>query len=527
MRTAKPCFARIGHRTLLLGLWLVVACGVSDDDRSAATGQALAEAPIAGTITLNDSSLPMQTRTSPTGADGSFSVKVAGLLTPYLLRVGWTDADGSRLRYGVAVANQNVDVNGITDLAYGAACAGQVEEQVFWDSDANQKLATADRVRAQLDTLGAVLAPLFARYGVTDPRADRDAVRLLMRDVRVARADGVVTITNRATGAIVFQGALSALAAGTFHVEHMPAGPGATCDAFTYAAYGPCQPDGTQVRAVLSSLPAGCTGGEPVTTQACVYTPPATACTAFTYTPYGACQPDGTRSRGVLSSLPTGCSGGAPVTVQSCAYVPPVTACTAFTYTPYGACQPDGTRSREILSSRPAGCTGGSPDTMQACSYVPPPVIACTAFTYAPYGACQPDGTRSRAVLSSLPTGCSGGAPVTTQACAYVPPVSTCTAFTYSAYGACQPSGTQTRTVLNGSPTGCTGGSPVTLRACVYTPPLDGAALYTQYCAGCHGNRKKGESVRSIERAIDRDTGGMGVLRTLTSAQIAAISAAP
>jgi len=526
MRSTTPCFARNGLGALILGLWLA-ACGLGDGDGTAATGQALAEAPMAGTITLNDSSLPMQTRSSPTGADGSFSVKVAGLLTPYLLRVTWTDAGGSRLRYGLAEANQNVDVNGITDLAFGAACVGQDEEQVFWESDANQKLGTADRVHTHLDTLRAVLAPLFERYGITDPRADRDAVRLLMLDVGVARTDGVVVITNRATGGLIFQGALSALAAGTLHLEHMPAGPGgSTCVAFTYAAYAPCRPDGTQARAVLSSLPAGCTGGSPVTTQACAYVPPVIRCTAFTYAPYGACQPDGTRSREVLSSLPTGCTGGSPATVQACVYVPPVITCTAFTYAPYGACQPDGTRSREILSSLPTGCTGGSPDTMQACSYVPP-VVTCTAFTYAPYGACQPDGNRTREVLSSLPAGCTGGSPVTTQACTYVPPVVACTAFTYSAYGACQPDGTQTRTLLDASPSGCTGGSPVTMRACVYTPPLDGAALYTQYCAGCHGNRKKGSSVRSIERAIDRDTGGMGVLVTLTAAQLAAISAAP
>lgn len=61
-------------------------------------------------------------------------------------------------------------------------------------------------------------------------------------------------------------------------------------------------------------------------------------------------------------------------------------------------------------------------------------------------------------------------------------------------------------------------------QSCTY---IDGAALYTQYCSGCHGNSKKGSSATNIQNAISRNTGGMGSLSNLTSAQIAAISAAP
>jgi mono/diheme cytochrome c family protein len=64
-------------------------------------------------------------------------------------------------------------------------------------------------------------------------------------------------------------------------------------------------------------------------------------------------------------------------------------------------------------------------------------------------------------------------------------------------------------------------------QACVYTPPLDGAALYTQYCAGCHGSGKKGRPAATTQSAINSNTGGMGSLSFLTSAQLAAIAAAP
>lgn len=100
----------------------------------------------------------------------------------------------------------------------------------------------------------------------------------------------------------------------------------------------------------------------------------------------------------------------------------------------------------------------------------------------------------------------------------------TCT-YTYSAWGTCT-NGSQTRTVVTATPAGCTG-TPVLTQAC--GTAIDGAALYSTYCAGCHGNGKKGSSAASIQAAINANTGGMGsaALRALTPEQIAAIAAAP
>ena len=55
-------------------------------------------------------------------------------------------------------------------------------------------------------------------------------------------------------------------------------------------------------------------------------------------------------------------------------------------------------------------------------------------------------------------------------------------------------------------------------------PALDGAALYNQYCAGCHSSGKRGKSVSATQSAINNNVGGMGFLRTLTAAQLNAIS---
>ncbi len=61
-------------------------------------------------------------------------------------------------------------------------------------------------------------------------------------------------------------------------------------------------------------------------------------------------------------------------------------------------------------------------------------------------------------------------------------------------------------------------------------PPPDGAALYGQYCAGCHqplaSTTKPNRTAQQITTAIQGNVGGMGSLSGLSSAQIDAIAAA-
>jgi cytochrome c5 len=307
-------------------LALSVACGSNEVAGSPATGVALTDSPVQGTITLNDSSAPPQTRTVAMQADGQFSLDVDGLVPPFVLRADWTDDTGARLLYAVADGRENLDLHSISDVAFARACDGEDEHQVFDHSDSDRKRNASTSASALIVKLHTALAPLFERYGIANPAADKAAVRALLKDVQVTKDHGTVTVTNRATHGVIFVGLLSDLESGTFSAENMPIGPGGqpgTCTSFTYSAYGSCLPDSTQSRTVLTSLPASCSGGTPVITQACTYVPPVTTCTSFTYSAYGACQADNSQSRTVLTSLPASCSGGTPVTSQACTYVPP------------------------------------------------------------------------------------------------------------------------------------------------------------------------------------------------------------
>jgi pectate lyase len=298
-------------------------CGGAKPTGAALTGFAFGDAPIAGTVSLTDASTPVQERQVATRADGSFSLDVGGLTAPYALRVDWSDhGEASRL-YAVTDGAESLDVNPITDLAFAAVIEGADQEVVFSRATDDSRKDSSAKSRALLAALTEELAPLFQLYGVTNPLVDGAAVRALLKDVKVKKKDGIVTITNRDTKGVIYTGPLDDPSSGTFDGTQLPGGSGThLCSSFTYSDWGTCQPDGSQTRAVTSSSPSGCAGGSPVVKRSCA-APPATTCTSFGYSPWGTCKPDGTQTRTVTSSSPPGCTGGSPTVKQPCTDTPP------------------------------------------------------------------------------------------------------------------------------------------------------------------------------------------------------------
>lgn len=315
--------------TMLLGALaasLAVACG-SPANQPAPTVSGVASTDATGvTVTVKDASTPAQVVTTAADADGAFAVDVSGLTAPFLVRAEWKGATGNERLYSMATDAGTANVNPLTDAAMAAASPSGNADDVYASYGGKDGRSMASSFMDVMRQLQTVLAPLFDLYGVANPISDdasrkTSGISALLKDVKITISNGTVTVTNRATGATIFTGSLGDLASGTFYPENMPSGPVApvTCTSFTYSDFGACQPDGTQTRTVLTSSPAGCTGGSPVLTQPCTYVPP--ACT-YTYSAWSACSMSGTQTRTVLSATPAGCSG-TPVLSQSCTPPPP------------------------------------------------------------------------------------------------------------------------------------------------------------------------------------------------------------
>jgi hypothetical protein len=363
---------------------VVLGCGGSGSSAGAPppatlAGLASSDSPVAS-VSLKDSAAPRRHVATTPDSSGSFSFDVAALTPPFALKV----QAASGAEYAIAPSSGVANVNPITTIAASAADESDDAEH-SWSSGHS---GSSDDVEAVIKSLSRVLRPLFDLYGIRRIGEDDEGgnLRALLRDVSFRVKSGVVTVTNRATGAVIFTGKTRDLASGTFHPENMPPGPGGgtpvTCTGFTYNPWGACQSNNTQTRTVATSSPSGCTGGAPVVSQSCVYTPPPPGACQYTYTSWGACQSNNTQTRTVVTSGPTGCTG-TPVLSQSCTYVPPPVTCTGFTYNPWGACQSNNTQTRNVLTSSPTGCTGGTPVLSQSCIYVPP-VVTCDLSTAIP-----------------------------------------------------------------------------------------------------------------------------------------------
>jgi len=493
-RMPRAAFAvASGAAALALAL---AGCGSSDHPATESTATASVSGVVSmdttfsGTVTLKDSSSPVQQKASALDANGAFAIDVSALTPPYLLEAEiMPDGAGTALRVHSVTEEPGIaNVNPMTDAAVAGACS-TTPDDAFANADRESNHRTASAFTGMLARLQTALKPLFDVYGLpANPFTEEGAgpaLRALLEDVKITVSSGDLVVTNRATGAVIFTGALSDLAMGTFTAGNMPGGAGMT----------PPPPDGA---ALYAAKCASCHGPLATSTKL------------------------GRTAAQITAANMT--QGLTPAEVQAVADAlavttpPPPMAC-MYTYSAWGSCQSDSTQARTVASSSPAGCAG-TPVLTQACTYVPPPPAACT-YTYSAWGDCQSNSTQARTIASSSPAGCTG-TPVLTQACTYVPPVTACTSFTYSEWGTCSAAGTQTRTVASSAPSGCTGGSPELTQAC--TPPapaLDGAALYAQSCASCHHalatSNLKGKNI-SVASINSRN-----MTQGLTDAQLQAI----
>ncbi|MFH1890490.1 MAG: hypothetical protein ABIJ91_02925 [Candidatus Kuenenbacteria bacterium] len=312
------------------------------------------------------------------------------------------------------------------------------------------------------------------------------------------------------------------------------------CTYYRYSNWSTCSVNGQQTRTLISAGPSGCSGGNPVLTQSCTYTPP--ICTSWTYSGWSLCSNDNQQTRSIISSSPSGCAGGNPVLTQGCTYVLPV--CTSWTYSGWSICQSNGVQNRTVVSSSPSGCSGGNPALTQSCTYTPP---ICTSWTYSNWSTCV-NGQQTRTITSLQPANCTGGSPILNQSCNSTPlctennwtstltptncpnngqqtkkwtkvgecqggisrsseetvscdyQVPTCTNFTYSDWGACSSSGVQSRTMLSTSPFGCAGGSPVLNKNCNYIVPCSSDIWSCGDWSNCSAN---GSQSRTCTKTFD------------------------
>jgi mono/diheme cytochrome c family protein len=471
---------------------------------AALTGTAATGGPIAGTVTLRDSSPARNTRTTATASDGSFAFDVSGLTAPFMLRVVYGDPAAPSALYSFAAGPGTANITPLTSIAARAA-AGGVDLAAFFESGSASDVSTAGaRMPASVSALQSSLSPLMQRFAVqgnllTSPfTADHTGVDSMLDSVVVDSGRAEVTVIAKSSGALLFFCPPADAGAGTFVQANM--------DLLTTTSP-------TTGEAQYAAYCAGCHGAFSATTRR-----------GITLAQLQSAIANDNGKMGFLSML-------SAAQMQSI-----VDALAPSSTTPL---PPDGAA---LYASACAGCHGelsastkrgattvriqnaisgnvGGMGSLASMSAAEIQAIASALATSTPPPAPTPDGAT---LYASNCASCHGPLASSTKKGVSIARLQLAISSDVGGMGFLSKlSVSEIQAIVTALTPGTPTPTPVT---------PDGPSLYSSSCAGCHGvlanSTKGGATVERIQGAINGNTGGMGSLGTLTAAEIQAIASA-
>ena len=571
-------FSAIAALSLVTMALMLGGCGGSDGTLSSevVTGTAAVGAPLAGQVSLRDSSIPTREKTAILAADGSFAFDVAGMTAPFVMQARGSAGGKQYKLHSYAEGTGIANVNPLSDVI--VACAAEVDEpsDAYEKDDSDKRRKIRANFARTVETVLSKLQPLLARYGAhhKNPITSRFIANHLELDemfdnVKITAAKGTISIINEKTGAVIYSGMISDIANGNFYPDNVPPAPAAPSAPATLTAVG-----GTgEVTLAWESVSDATSYNVYYATSSEVSAANGMKIAASTNNYVHTGLTAGTTYYYVVTSVNS--TGESAASTQTQASVSAETPVPTVPQAPTGVTATGGTKQATITWPAVSGAVwyniywSNSADVSIATgakltNAVSPAVHAGltdgTTYYYIvtavnDVGESAPSVRVAASTLASVPvqtapaavTGFSaaGGA---NQASLSWPAVSGATSYNiYWSTTSGVTTATGTRIAGVSSPyvqTGLSAGttyyyvitavnsagegvaSPQISATTTQAPvTLDGRALYNQYCSGCHATGKLGKPVATIQKAL-ASIGAMAHLKTLTLEQITAISAA-
>lgn len=225
----------ISFLCLLTIVSIIAACGGGGDSGSSnatsgsglssltVSGVAATGSPLVGQVTIRDSSSARREKVTVIANDGSFAIDVANMQPPFLLKATGTSNGVRYTLFSFADQPGTANINPLTSAAL--ANAGGVDDPaVLFD---NPDDATLERIRSGMPgsvmSLRAKIMPLLNLFsaGSRDPLkqsfvADHDGLDGMFDNVRIVLANGILTITNATTGAVILTAQIRDIENGKF-----------------------------------------------------------------------------------------------------------------------------------------------------------------------------------------------------------------------------------------------------------------------------------------------------------------------
>ena len=230
-RLLNTTFAAITLFSMMtLGL-VLGGCGGSSGGVSTevVSGTAAVGKPLSGQISLKDSSTPALQKTTVIGSDGSYAIDVTGMKAPYVLQAtGSADGEDYKL-LSFAEGTGTANINPLSHAIVAGASDDDDSSDSFDHADSDRNHRTRTNLAKTVSILLAKLEPLLKQYSAdnTNPittryinhRLDLDD---MFENVKITVSNGILSIINTKTGAVIFTGKVSDIASGVFDGGALP-----------------------------------------------------------------------------------------------------------------------------------------------------------------------------------------------------------------------------------------------------------------------------------------------------------------
>jgi hypothetical protein len=233
-KLVKKSFAAITVLTMTtLGLMLA-GCGSSGGGISSqvVSGNASVGAPLAGQVSLKDSSSTPLVRKTVIGSDGSFSIDVTGMQAPFILEAAGNAAGSNYTLHSFADGTGTANINPLSDAIVASAAGDNDASESYNHSDHDKLHKISSNLQTTVNILLNALQPLLLQYNAqnTNPiTAHYIANHLGLDDmfdhVKITVNNGILSIVYTKTGATIFTGSLSDIASGVFTGGTLPPPP--------------------------------------------------------------------------------------------------------------------------------------------------------------------------------------------------------------------------------------------------------------------------------------------------------------
>ena len=188
------------------------------------TGVAATGAPVFGTVTLKDASIPAVERTKFTRGDGTFAFNTADIAAPFILRT----SSGGKTLYSIATGSGITNINPLTTIVVGVAAGGADLNTLYASPSPLALNALLLNLTVAESAVKTALAPVLNKFSASGSIfntvyvADHTGVDALFDVVNVTLSGGVITLTNKSTSKIIFTALATEISKGSVVMGNLP-----------------------------------------------------------------------------------------------------------------------------------------------------------------------------------------------------------------------------------------------------------------------------------------------------------------